>query len=471
MKMLRNLLLLSLMCAAAQSQTTLKGTTWDGAIRISGIELTIAVKFHAPTDTPAATIDIPQQSAFGLPLTRVIQTLPRVHFELPAGPGLATFEGTLVADSITGVFMQAGQMGTFFLFPHKAGETAVPPSEPVPYKQEEVSFQNGAVTLAGTLTLPPSRGRHPAIVMLTGSGPQNRDEEVFGFRPFKIIADALTRKGIAVLRYDDRGVGGSTGSMAKATTEDFAGDALAAVHYLQGRNDIDTHQIGLCGHSEGAIAAPIAADRSRDVAFLLLLAGPGVPGDTLVLSQLVTLMRSGGASENEIRDALAMEHRILAAVRTGEGWNEVRSSMNEEIAASMRKMTPEQRSALGDSTEFVASTIEAKLRQVQSPWFNFFVTYDPARTLRRIHSPVLALFGELDMQVPPGIAMPPLENALREGGNHDVTVRVLPKANHLFQEAKTGLPSEYGLLKKEFVPGFLDTVTAWVDAHVRVAKK
>ncbi len=467
MKQLLTGFLVLITFTSLHGQTTLNGTTWDGAIRISGTELTIAVTFHAPADTPAASIDIPQQSAMGLPLINVSQALPRVHFELKAGPTMAYFEGGLQADSITGIFVQAGQGGTFFLRLRPKARA----EEPVPYKQEEVKFNNGSVTLAGTLTLPPAEGKHPAVVMITVSGPQNRDEEIFGFKPFKLIADALTRRGVAVLRYDDRGVGGSSSTMAESTTEDFAKDALAAVKYLRARKDIDPRHIGLCGHSEGAIAAPIAADRSHDVAFLVLLAGPGVPGDTLILWQLVTLARAAGTKENDITDAVALQHRIYDAVRTGRGWEEIRATMSEQISRSMREMPPDRRGALGDSAQFVASATDAKLHSARSPWFAFFISYDPAPTLRRIHCPVLALFGELDMQVPPSVTMTPLESALREGRNKDFTVRVLPGTNHLFQAAVTGYPSEYGTLKKEFAPGFLDTVTAWVTKQAGVKKQ
>jgi uncharacterized protein len=461
MKALVSLILIPFASALLHGQTSLKGTTWDGAIRISGIELNMIVTFHAPSDTPAATIDIPQQRAKGLPLINVSQKLPRVHFELQAGPGTAYFEGTLKADSITGIFVQAGQGGTFFLRPHAEPKA----DEPVPYKQEEVKFSNGPVSLAGTLTLPPTGKQHPAVVMITGSGPQNRDEEIFGFKPFKLIADALTRKGIAVLRYDDRGVGGSTGNMAESTTKDFAMDAMAGVRYLQSRKDIDSRKIGLCGHSEGAIAAPLAAAGSPDIAFLVLIAGPGIPGDTLVLWQLVTLARAGGMSERDIQDAVALQHRVFDAVRTDTGWQELRASMAELIGRNLGEMPAEQRAALGDSAQFVASATDSKIRVTQSPWFKFFTTYDPAATLEKVQCPVLALFGERDMQVPPGVCKEPLESALRKGNNKDITVHVIPGANHLFQAATTGNPSEYGSLKKEFVPGFLDTLTAWVVKH------
>jgi len=465
MKPLLTFFLTLLTCSALHSQTPLEGA-WDGAIRIMGTELKIAVTFRAPRDTPAATIDIPQQSAMGLPLTNVIRELPRVHFELPAGPGLAVFEGNLQADSIAGAFTQGGVAGTFYLRPRTEGEASQPAEGAVPYKQEEVRFTNGPVTLAGTLTLPSSAGKHPAVVMITGSGPQNRDEEIFGFKPFKLIADTLTRRGIAVLRYDDRGVGGSSKGPEDATTEDFASDALAALQYLKTRKEISPAQIGLCGHSEGALAAPIAAVRSSDVAFLVLLAGPGVPGDTLILWQMTTLARAGGATDGEIAEAVWLQHRVFDAVRTGEGWEEVRSSMSEQMGKSMEKMTPEQRQAVGDSATVIASRVDASVQAAKSPWFKYFVAYDPAPTLEKVRCPVLAVYGELDMQVPPQFTMPPLKAALEKGGNKDITVRVIPGANHLFQQATTGHPSEYGALKKEFVPGFLDTLSTWVVERV-----
>ena len=471
MKRLLTLLLFFVACAPLHGQTVLTGTSWDGEIRISGVELKIAVTFHAPADTPAASIDIPQQAAMGLPLINVVQRLPRVHFELQAAPGMAYFEGTLQADSITGIFVQAGQGGTFFLRFRRPGEADGAKEEPVPYHQEEVRFKNDTVTLAGTLTLPPTSGKHPAVVMITGSGGQNRDEELFGFKPFKLIADALTRRGVAVLRYDDRGIGGSSAGPADVTTEDFAKDAQCAVQYLRTRNDIDPAQIGLCGHSEGAVAATIGADRAQDIAFQVLLAGPGVPGDTLILWQLVTLGRAGGASEKDLVDAVALQHRIYDAVRTGRGWEDVRASLSERIGRSMHDLSPERRKALGDSAKFVAATVDAKLAPARSSWFAFLISYDPAPTLRRTRCPVLALYGALDLQVPPGVNLKPLESALREGGNNDVTVRILPGANHLFQAATTGHPSEYAQLKKEFVPGFLDTLTAWVTRHVTTAKQ
>ncbi len=438
--------------------------TWKGAIRIAGTELQILVSFAGKDQALSATIDIPQQMAKGLPLTNVRWQDPRVHFELQAGPGVAVFEGVRTADSVGGSFSQAGMSGTFFLLPDTQKPATVPPEEKPPYAVEEVSFVNGSVTLAGTLTIPATPGPHPAVVMITGSGPQNRDEEIFGFKPFRIIADHLTRRGIAVLRYDDRGVGGSTGKFAEATTQDFADDAAAALAFLQKRKGIRTDRIGLCGHSEGAIAATIIASGSKEVGFVVLLAGPAVTGDRLIMSQIETLSRSGGATDEQIREALAHQVAVVKAVKTGEGWEEVRSGLREQMKKGMAQMPEAQRKAITDS--MINSRVDFQLQSARSPWFKFFVEYDPAPALAKISCPVLALFGELDMQVPVALNKEPMQHAFQAGNNKDATTTVIPGANHLFQKAVTGLPSEYMELKKEFAPNVLELLSDWTLRHV-----
>jgi hypothetical protein len=296
--------------------------------------------------------------------------------------------------------------------------------------------------------------------MITGSGPQNRDEEIFGFKPFRIIADHLTRRGIAVLRYDDRGIGGSTGKFAEATTQDFADDAAAALAFLRKRNGIRRDRIGLCGHSEGAIAATIIASGSKEVGFVVLLAGPAVTGDRLIMSQIETLSRSGGATDEQIREALAHQAAVVKAVKTGQGWEEVRSGLREQMKKSMAQMPEAQRKAITDS--MINSRVDLQLQSARSPWFKFFVEYDPAAALAKISCPVLALFGELDMQVPVALNKEPMQRAFQAGNNKDATTTVIPGANHLFQKAVSGLPSEYMGLKKEFAPNVLELLSNWI---------
>jgi pimeloyl-ACP methyl ester carboxylesterase len=439
---------------------------WDGVIAILGNDLGITVVFEATGAQITAQIDIPQQGAQGLPLANLRFDDPNVHFELPAAQGTAVFDGRVQGDSVTGDFTQAGYTGTFSL--HRAEPAAAEPAaqEAQPYVEEEVSFRNDAILLAGTLTLPDADGPHPAVVMITGSGAQNRDEELFGFKPFRIIADHLTRHGIAVLRYDDRGVGGSTGSVSQATSEELAGDVLAAVGLLEARSDIDPRRIGLIGHSEGGIIAPIVAAQSSDIAFIVLMAGTAVTGERILLAQGEAILRANGATEARLQAQREMQQQIFAVVRSGAGMEQLAANLREQIQASLDSLPVEQRAAITDEDAFVNSRLEGQLSMIRSPWFRFFLDYDPAVTLEQVTVPVLALFGELDLQVPLVVNREPLTRALERGGNDAVTIRVFPRANHLFLTAETGSPNEYPTMEKEFVPGFLEEMTDWILARV-----
>lgn len=443
------------------AQETLAGR-WRGAILVLGAKLDIAVVFTDADMGLSATIDIPQQGAMGLALTSVSYESPRVHFELSAGPGLAVFDGELKGDSIAGSFTQAGVEGTFWLERGEPVAEVVEPEEPLPYLEEEVRFTSGDVTLAGTLTLPEGDGAFPAVVLLTGSGPQNRDEELFGFKPFRIIADHLTREGIAVLRYDDRGVGGSSGSVREATSDDFAGDALQAVAFLRERPEIDSRAIGLLGHSEGAIVAALAAARSADVAFIVLLAGTAVSGEEILLAQAELIARAGGATEEQIAQNAALQRRIFEAVRNDTGWDEVEREIARQVRASVDRLPEEQRRQIANVDTLVATTVRGELDRVRTRWFKFFLDYDPAEALRRIRVPLLAIFAENDLQVPPALNREPLERALQAAGNADYTIEMIPGANHLFQMSETGSPAEYATLGKKFAPGLLETITGWI---------
>jgi uncharacterized protein len=445
------------------SQPKLAGD-WYGAIALPGVNLGMIVHFAGPNDSLRATIDIPMQMAMGLRLTNVRASLPNVHFELPAGPGLAVFDGTLAGDSITGGFHQASITATFSLgrfAPQKA-----PATPPPPYREEEVVVHNSDVTLAGTLTLPEKGGPFPAAILITGSGAQNRDEEIFGFAPFRILADHLTRKGIAVLRCDDRGVGGSTGSMAVSTTADFAGDVRAMFAFLQARSDIKASRVGLIGHSEGGEIAAMVASGSKEVAFVVLLAGPAIRGDSTILSQIRLLARAQGESEDAIEHALTIQRRVFATVRAGTGWEDLREQLLHEMHASIDRLPEDQRAAAQVSDSVLASRVDVQMRALRTPWFAYFISCDPVAYLANIACPVLALFGELDQQVPVALNGQPMKEALGRHGNPDITVTTLPAVNHLFQKAVTGNPSEYAGLEKKFGEGVLDQITAWLLKRV-----
>jgi uncharacterized protein len=426
-----------------------------------GTQMGIQVEFQTEASALKAKIDIPQQGAKGLDLKNVRFEPPKVHFELASPMAPVTFEGELKNGEIAGTFAQGNATGSFSLKRSSEKPAAV---EPLPYKEEEVKFVNGSVSLAGTLTLPANGKTSPAVVLITGSGAQNRDEEIFGFKPFRLIADHLTRNGIAVLRYDDRGVGGSTGSVSDSTTQDFAGDVLAAVQLLVARPDIDPKHIGLLGHSEGGIVAPIAASRSKDIAFIILMSGTAVTGEKIMLAQGEAIAKAAGAPAEDLQKQADLQKRIFQCVRSAKGWEELRAYMTKLGMDQIAEMPEEQRKKIPDPQAVIAKTIDAQLKPTQSTWFKYFLDFDPAGYLEKVRCPVLATFGELDLQVPTEMNRQAMVAAFEKGGNKDYTIQIFPKANHLYLSAGSGSPAEYATLKKEFVPGFLDFLTKWIRA-------
>ncbi|MDD8013628.1 MAG: alpha/beta fold hydrolase [Acidobacteriota bacterium] len=445
------------------TQAELAGS-WAGAISIMGQELKIIVHFAASGGAPKWTIDIPQQGATGLPLSNMKWEGDKVHFELNAGPGVAVFDGVLSQETIRGDFVQAGIKATFSItkgvakLPEESAKQKK--EEPLPYLEEEVSLASGEIPLAGTLTIPEGKGPFPAVIMITGSGTQNRDEEIFGFKPFRIIADHLTRKGIAVLRCDDRGFG-SQGAPGRYTSVDFASDVIAQANYLRGRKEIRQDKIGLFGHSEGGIIAPLASQKTP-FAFMVLMAGTAVKGEEVLLEQVALIARADGASEAEIGEALASQKKVYSLMGSPAGEKEIEKMVADEVRKSLDKMTPEQKQAVSDPDAYVKNVTAAQIATFNSPWFRYFLAHDPAPALEAVPCPVLALFGEKDVQVSAKQNLPAMEKAFQKGGNKDVTFKVFPQANHLFLKAKTGSPSEYASLEKVFVPDFLDTISSWI---------
>lgn len=438
---------------ARTAQAAIVGA-WEGTLEVTGLSLQVRVVFREAGGVLAATIDIPQQGASGLPLREVRLEGAAVHFELPTGAAPAVFDGTLSVDGLTGTFTQGPATGTFSLKRVVAGP-------PPPYREEEVTFANGGVTLAGTLTLPPSGGPFPAVVLITGSGAQNRDEEIFGFKLFREVADHLTRNGIAVLRYDDRGVGGSTGSIAASTTADFARDALAGVALLRARRDIAASRVGMLGHSEGAAAAAIAASTpGADLAFIVMLAGPGVPGDQVTRQQVTDAAHLMGATPEEVARIVAAHRAVTDLTRGDAPRDAVEAAVRNLMVAQFEGRPQAQRDALGDVDAFIRQQLGPAAARVMAPWWRFFVSFDPATALSQVTCPSLAVFGGRDTQVPPSLHRKPVEEALAR--NTRARVLEYPTANHLFQEAITGQVAEYPVLEKAFVPGLLDAVTGWI---------
>jgi len=428
--------------------------SWVGTLDAAGQELRLV--FHivrGDAGQLSGTMDSPDQGAYGLALSAVEEGEDgsvRVEFAMAAGEFTGRFSDD--RSTIDGNWAQGGA-SLPLLLERTDSESLAParpqePEPPFPYEALDVEFENpeAGIRLAGTFTIPAGDGPHPAVALLTGSGPQDRNSALFGHRPFLVVADYLTRRGIAVLRFDDRGIGSSTGNFAVATTPDFASDALAAVAFLQTRPEVDPEKIGLVGHSEGAIVAPMAANQGGDVAFAVLLASTGVNGRELLVMQAKAMNRAAGLPETVIEQRAEVQESVLDVAVVAE---------NDSVAAEQARAILADAGLTGDAAE-------GQIRWLLSPWMKYFLVYDPLPALRDLSIPVLALNGEKDTQVPPTENLVPVEEALREGGNPDVTAEVLPGLNHLFQTAETGVPSEYAGIEETFSPAALEKIADWI---------
>ncbi|MFN7731174.1 MAG: alpha/beta hydrolase family protein, partial [Pirellula sp.] len=311
------------------------------------------------------------------------------------------------------------------------------PKPPFPYQQQPVSVENPkavGVRLAGTLTLPNGSERVPAVVLISGSGPQDRDEAILEHRPFAVLADHLTRRGVAVLRFDDRGVAESTGDFASATSQDFASDVRACIEFLRNHPRIDSERVGLCGHSEGGLIAPMAAVEDSRIAFCVLLAGTGVPGDQILASQTHLLLKASGVGDKELESQAKLQRAVLDL-----GLRRPALSA-EEISEAVRGLIQEMGDPDQPASKEVQEGISQQAKLLAAPWFQFFLAYDPAPTLEKLRCPVLILNGSKDLQVDPTLNVPAIEAALRRGGNNRFRALVLPDLNHLFQTCETGSP-------------------------------
>jgi pimeloyl-ACP methyl ester carboxylesterase len=319
------------------------------------------------------------------------------------------------------------------------------PKPPFPYRVQEVSWDAaGGARIAGTLTLPQGAGPFPAVVLLNGSGPNDRDETIRGHKPFLIIADALTRAGVAVLRYDKRAVGASTGDPQGVTTATYAADAKVAVAWLRRRPEIAPMRVGLLGHSEGAEIATMVAASDPTIAFAVLLAAPALPGDELLLSQSRAILRAQGAAPEKVADAVAANRDIYAIAKSDAPKAELEARVEARLTQA----------------GVPAASVPATAAPVLLPWVRWFLGFDPRPDLSRIRCPVLALDGSKDLQVVAAENLPQLRAAL----SHDphATVTELAGLNHLFQTAGTGLPTEYGVIQESFSPGALKLIVDWV---------
>lgn len=436
------------------AQTKLNGL-WKGDIKVNKDTFAIEVTFDKENGEYTGKMNVPIQNAQDLPLKNIRTKKDSVYFTF--GNSIMIFDGKASNDSIHGVFKQAIYTGSFSL---KFIGTPKDIAEKLPYNEQEVSFPNGDITLGGTLSTPKGKGPFPAVILITGSGAQNRNETIYGFEIFKVIADHLTKKGIAVLRLDDRGIGKSTGDFAKSTTLDFAGDIEKAYLFLKEQKQIDSKQIGLFGHSEGGIIAPIVANKYPEIAFIVSMAGPTLKGDDLLLLQTKALLKSSGANDSLIKATCNSNKIIYEAVLTGRGWDKVDSMLYIQFKQELDSMDVSKKAFVRDPDKFIRMRIQTQEKQLQSPWFKYFLSYDPAAELDKLNCRALLLYGSKDLQVPAK------ENISRANeitkGKTNFSIKTIDDANHLFQKAKTGSPEEYSKLDKLFVAGFMENITSFI---------
>jgi uncharacterized protein len=435
---------------------------WNGILNIQGTQLRLVFNITKTDGGFSATMDSPDQGAKGIPVTST--SFDNGVLKLAVSNARIEYEGKLDENNIfKGNFKQGGMNLPLNLSREKVEKKKLvrpqEPTKPYPYYTEDVIFENkkAQISLAGTLTLPKKEGNFPVVVLITGSGPQNRDEELFGHKPFLVLADYLTKQGIGVLRYDDRGVAESKGNFKTATTQDFAADVEAAVAYLKTRKEVNKKQIGLIGHSEGGVIAPLVASKSKDVGFIVLLAGSGMSGGDLLLLQKKAIEKAMGVSDKVIESGQKMNKGAFDIItKTLDS-----AALKTELTAYFQQVikdNPSVKPPQMNSEAFVNTMLKA----FSGAWLEYFIRYNPFPVLKGVKCPVLALNGDKDVQVPSKENLEAIKRGLEIGKNKHITTKELPNLNHLFQECKTGLDSEYGTIEQTFSPTALMEIGSWI---------
>jgi pimeloyl-ACP methyl ester carboxylesterase len=458
--------------AAAGSDAGIEGN-WMGKLGELRVVFRIAVNEDG---TYTGFTDSPDQDAFDIPVNKVVFEDGNVRLEVNSLS--VVYEGKLIDDStIEGALKPQGASFPLVLkrvkeVPGRKYLRPQEPKKPYPYREEEVVYKNkeAGVKLAGTLTLPPSGGPFPAALLIPATGPNDRDELIWGHRVFLVLADHLTRQGIAVLRVDDRGVGGSTGDFSTVTFESSADDALTGVHYLKTRSEIAPDRIGLIGHSYGGIVAPLVAAQSPDVAYIVLMAGVGTTLEEGMHLQTEAYYRLAGASEEAIALNRTINQRIFDVLRVEKDDSVAErkiSEILEELNPQVAKLSEEDRRKVDVSYPLKLDSYKGFL----SPSFRHDLSYDPKTALMKVKCSVLAIIGEKDKQVPPKPNLEEIEKALESGGNEDYVVKELPGLNHLFQTAETGAESEYTKIEETISPVALELMSGWILERTRAKPK
>ena len=466
MKRITLILLTNIFCLTIFGQDI--SGQWNGVLKVQGTQLRIVFNITKTENGINSTMDSPDQGAKGIPTTST--NFENSILKITIANAKIEYEGILGKDNnIVGTFKQGGQS-----FPMNLSKEIIEkekllrpqePTKPYPYYSEDITFENkkAGINLAGTLTLPKKDGVFPVVILISGSGPQNRDEELLGHKPFLVLSDYLTKNGIAVLRFDDRGTALSKGDFKTATSADFATDVEAGIDYLKTRKEINKKKIGLIGHSEGGLIAPMVASKSKDVSFIVLLAGTGIKGDKLLLLQQKLIGKASGISDDDLQKSELINRKAFDIVNKSNNLEQLRTDLTKYIKQQLKdNPNAEKPSGMGDD-DFV----NLQVKQIANPWMQYLIKYNPAPTLEKVKCPVLAINGGKDLQVPPKENLDAIKKALTKGRNKNIKTKELPNLNHLFQECKTGSPSEYAKIEQTFSPIALTEILKWVQRQIK----
>ncbi|MBL7733382.1 MAG: alpha/beta fold hydrolase [Chitinophagaceae bacterium] len=461
----------SLLTTIKGQQVSIFAGSWEGKLNV-GMELRVVFHIKEEKGVFSSTVDSPDQDAFGIGTDAT--TVSGNDIKIEMGDLKAVFEGKMVNDStIEGEFTQGVALPLTLTRTTKVQKAPLRPQLPVPpfpYKSEDVTYTNTdkTITFGATITIPEGKGPFPAVLLITGSGPQDRDESLMGHKPFAVLADHLTRKGFVVLRTDDRGTNKSTGDFNKATSADFAEDAEAGVNYLISRTETDPKKVGLIGHSEGGMIAPMVAAKRKDIGFIVLMAGPGVPVIELMAEQNAAILRSGGVdtdAANGIKDAFktlaqhiisapTKEEALAGSVKITEDWA---ARQSPQMLKDLELETPEKRKVY--VTQMVIS--------FQTPWFQYFMKFNPEIYLEKLSCKILAINGSEDVQVISSQNLPGIEKSLKKSKSKNYEIKELAGLNHLFQRCNTCTVEEYSKLEETMAPEALDTISNWLLKNVK----
>jgi pimeloyl-ACP methyl ester carboxylesterase len=469
MKILKQqIILLSLLLISLPTLSQEIIGSWNGILKVQGLQLRIVFHISKNENGFTSKMDSPDQGAKNIPSSST--SFENQLLEIKMSNINLEFSGTLKQNNtIEGTLKQSGQSFPMILTKEKIDkEILIRPQEPLkpfPYRSENFVFKNKSakIKLAGTLTYPNGNGPFPVVILISGSGPQNRDSEIFGHKSFLVIADYLTKNGIAVLRYDDRGTAKSTGTYNTANSLDLSTDVEAAINYLKKHKKINPNKIGLIGHSEGGMIAPIVASKNKDVNFIVLMAGPGIKCDKLLLLQEELIAKVNGQNDEEIQKSLSINRKIFEIINESKDDLELKNKLTEFLKKTVQEIPKNQKlKELSDD-----QLVEIQYKSLTNPWMKYFLKFEPKIYLEQVKCPVLAINGEKDLQVPSEINLLSIHEILENSGNHSNQIVSIPNLNHLFQECTTGSPQEYPIIEQTFSPIALEIIKNWIEIQIK----